>query len=244
MISIAHNGQELGQFSAEDVAAMLESGQIDQTVHYWTEGMTEWRPIVEIVQVDPVQPEAVVPTISKDAKDKAVEPVADESDIVQPYRWRRLAAAVVDIAVVVLIFFGIASVLPSAWQQTDGIFLPAVMMLFILLREPYKGRSLGKLLTGLVLADKVTMKPAGLWRSILHNLAIVGPVLLIVLVGFGVEKWFKSNVGFIIMGVAPLWLLIQLRDIFRGEYPILAEMASSTRVVTAQSASRNAPTAR
>jgi hypothetical protein len=52
MISIAHNGQELGQFSAEDVAAMLESGQIDQTAHYWMEGMTEWRPITEIVQVE------------------------------------------------------------------------------------------------------------------------------------------------------------------------------------------------
>jgi hypothetical protein len=52
MISIAHNGQELGQFSAEDVAAMLESGQIDRTAHYWTEGMTEWRPITEIIQVE------------------------------------------------------------------------------------------------------------------------------------------------------------------------------------------------
>jgi hypothetical protein len=52
MISIAHNGQELGQFSAEDVAAMLESGQIDQSAHYWMDGMSEWRPITEITQVD------------------------------------------------------------------------------------------------------------------------------------------------------------------------------------------------
>ena len=52
MISIAHNGQELGQFSADDLTTMLESGQIDQTAHYWMEGMTEWRPITEIVQVE------------------------------------------------------------------------------------------------------------------------------------------------------------------------------------------------
>lgn len=51
MISIAHNGQELGQFSADEVAAMVEGGQIDQTAHYWMEGMTEWRPIAEILQV-------------------------------------------------------------------------------------------------------------------------------------------------------------------------------------------------
>jgi hypothetical protein len=51
MISIAHDGQELGQFSEEDTAAMLESGQIDRTAHYWMKGMTEWRPITEIIQV-------------------------------------------------------------------------------------------------------------------------------------------------------------------------------------------------
>jgi hypothetical protein len=52
MISIAHNGQELGQFSAENVAAMLESGQIDQSAHYWMEGMTEWRPIAEMYRIE------------------------------------------------------------------------------------------------------------------------------------------------------------------------------------------------
>ena len=53
MISIAHNGQELGQFSEDEVATMVENGQIDQTAHYWMEGMTEWRPIPEIIQADP-----------------------------------------------------------------------------------------------------------------------------------------------------------------------------------------------
>ena len=52
MISIAHNGQELGQFSADEAAIMLESGQIDETAHYWMEGMTEWRPITEIIQLE------------------------------------------------------------------------------------------------------------------------------------------------------------------------------------------------
>ena len=58
MISIAHNGQELGQFSADEVAAMLEGGQIDQTAHYWMEGMSEWRSITEIIQVEPQGDEA------------------------------------------------------------------------------------------------------------------------------------------------------------------------------------------
>jgi hypothetical protein len=56
MISIAHNGQELGQFSAEGVAGLLESGQIDRTAHYWVDGMPEWRPITEIIQTDPLPP--------------------------------------------------------------------------------------------------------------------------------------------------------------------------------------------
>lgn len=52
MISVAFNGQELGQFSAEEIAAMLEGGQIDLSAHYWVEGMTEWRPVTEITQVE------------------------------------------------------------------------------------------------------------------------------------------------------------------------------------------------
>jgi hypothetical protein len=51
MISIAHNGQELGQFSAEDVASLLASGQIDKTAYYWVEGMPEWRLITEIIEL-------------------------------------------------------------------------------------------------------------------------------------------------------------------------------------------------
>lgn len=52
MISIAQNGQMLGQFSADEVAAMLESGQIDKTAHYWMEGMAEWEAITEIIQAN------------------------------------------------------------------------------------------------------------------------------------------------------------------------------------------------
>jgi hypothetical protein len=73
MISIAHNGQELGQFSTEDVAAMLESGQIDQTAHYWMDGMPEWRLITEIVQVEVAErvvAEANDESSSKTAKSK------------------------------------------------------------------------------------------------------------------------------------------------------------------------------
>lgn len=75
MISIAHNGQELGQFSADEVAAMVEGGQIDQTAHYWMEGMIEWRPITEIIQVErqepaaeSVQAEVERPTGKRDSK--------------------------------------------------------------------------------------------------------------------------------------------------------------------------------
>ena len=72
MISIAHNGQELGQFSEEDTAAMLESGQIDRTAHYWTEGMTEWRPITEIIQTEPLPPPP--PTLPPLKRREAEEP--------------------------------------------------------------------------------------------------------------------------------------------------------------------------
>jgi len=72
MISIAHNGQELGQFSEDEVVAMVKNGQIDQTAHYWTEGMTEWRPITEIIQTDPLPPPP--PTLPPLKRREAEEP--------------------------------------------------------------------------------------------------------------------------------------------------------------------------
>jgi hypothetical protein len=72
MISIAHNGQELGQFSEDEVVAMVENGQIDQTAHYWMEGMTEWRPITEIIQTEPLPPPP--PTLPPLKRREAEEP--------------------------------------------------------------------------------------------------------------------------------------------------------------------------
>jgi hypothetical protein len=56
VISVAYSGQTLGQFSAEQIAAMLESGRIDKTAYYWVDGMAEWRPITEIIQEVPQAP--------------------------------------------------------------------------------------------------------------------------------------------------------------------------------------------
>jgi hypothetical protein len=57
MISIAYNGQELGQFTADEVAAMFESGKIDKSAHYWMEGMLDWMPITEIIKVGTEEPD-------------------------------------------------------------------------------------------------------------------------------------------------------------------------------------------
>jgi hypothetical protein len=46
-LCIAHQGQELGEFSPVEIAQMLANGEIDETAWFWIEGMPEWLPVKE-----------------------------------------------------------------------------------------------------------------------------------------------------------------------------------------------------
>ena len=47
-VCIAQQGRELGNFSREQIARMLASGEIEQTAWFWIEGMAEWRPLANL----------------------------------------------------------------------------------------------------------------------------------------------------------------------------------------------------
>jgi GYF domain 2 len=52
MIWIAHNGQEIGQFSASQLIAMWAKGEVHADACYWLPGMAEWRPVEEVLAYD------------------------------------------------------------------------------------------------------------------------------------------------------------------------------------------------
>jgi hypothetical protein len=60
---VSMNGEDLGLFEGHDIQRMFAEGMLDRTGHYWMEGMTEWRPIVEILaesETPPLSPEGVI----------------------------------------------------------------------------------------------------------------------------------------------------------------------------------------
>jgi len=62
-IRVSMNGEDLGEVEEQDVARMFSEGILDRTAFYWMEGMSEWRPIAEIlVEADasPPPPEGVI----------------------------------------------------------------------------------------------------------------------------------------------------------------------------------------
>jgi uncharacterized membrane protein YhaH (DUF805 family) len=60
-IYISKNGQNLGQFSMDEVNRMLQSGQISQTDMAWQEGMADWAAIASIPGVVVLRPPQLVP---------------------------------------------------------------------------------------------------------------------------------------------------------------------------------------
>jgi hypothetical protein len=45
IIAFARQGQEIGQFSEEDVPALVASGEILPSDDYWHEGLDSWRKV-------------------------------------------------------------------------------------------------------------------------------------------------------------------------------------------------------
>jgi uncharacterized RDD family membrane protein YckC len=224
MISIAHNGQELGQFSVKDMAAMLEVGQIDRTAHYWMEGMSEWRPIDEFAL--PARPETAFQTIVTQNNNETVK------NIVAPSAGVRALAAAIDISVVFVVLYGLAAVIADSWKLRGPIIL-AFVIGYCLFREAIGGQSLGKYITRTVLVDRRSYKPASVGQSLLHNLCLLAPLLAAILIGLVVSKYVSAGLGMLVAGIFPVYYVIHLVSewLMRQENGTYAEVLSSTRVV-------------
>lgn len=61
-IRVSMDGEDLGLVEEHDIQRMFAEGTLDRTGHYWMEGMTEWRPITEILAEPhrPPPPEGVI----------------------------------------------------------------------------------------------------------------------------------------------------------------------------------------
>ncbi len=61
LISIARDGQEIGEWSEYIVRSFYQEGQLLGSDHYWHEGMTEWKPLRDLIK--PALPPTATPEI-------------------------------------------------------------------------------------------------------------------------------------------------------------------------------------
>ena len=79
---ISREGQKLGTFSEEEVIEGLEKGEILATDELWTEGMDEWQPVSEVIEVDEDEDVADAPAAA--AEPDPVEVPAEPEDEILP----------------------------------------------------------------------------------------------------------------------------------------------------------------
>lgn len=113
---------------------------------------------------------------------------------------RRFVAGVIDLAItfgiVFTLFFSRRLVIALFFRRGLALFIPHF---YLLLKDSIEGKSIGKLLMGIMVYHEKEKKPGGLLDSIIRNwyLAIpfIGPTLLAVVIGAEILSGKKRRMG-------------------------------------------------
>lgn len=115
-------------------------------------------------------------------------------------RLRRFVAGLVDLAVAGLLVFG---VLGFRRLPLLALLRPALLVslpsLYLLLKDAIEGKSIGKLVTGLVAFSRERGRAAGMIDSVLRNwylaIPIVGPTLFAFWMGLQIARGNRQRLG-------------------------------------------------
>ena len=79
-ITINRDGQHFGPYSAEEAAAHIASGGLVATDWAWTDGMTDWKPLSEVLTTLQAPPVPPVPEPENDPYATMVPPAVPEPE--------------------------------------------------------------------------------------------------------------------------------------------------------------------
>lgn len=148
------------QYNPEQVEAMLRAGHLKPDQHYWTEGMSEWRPLQEFLEapVAVASPPSSSPVRGSDSGEVSENPL----DQVYAGFWRRVVAAFLDgivvyIAFVIVGFVGamVLGELSEAGLRIAGFIIGIVTgwLYFALMESSASQATLGKMAIDLKVTD-------------------------------------------------------------------------------------------
>ena len=159
-----------------------------------------------------------------------------ESKAAKHYILLRFTAGIIDFVLTFVILNSLDSIvkmIPSYWEipgwQRD-LFCFSGGFLYLFCRESFFGRSVGKLVCFLVLIDSKTNRPVGLYKSFLHNLGLLIPLLAPLLVGMlSTGLWGQRNSEIAIGTGFVAWFVYVCYELSTGTAHW--ETWSSTRVI-------------
>jgi rRNA maturation protein Nop10 len=113
---------------------------------------------------------------------------------------KRFVAGVIDLsltfAIVFFLFFSRRLVIALLFRRGLALIFPN---LYLLLKDSIEGKSIGKLLMGILVYNEKEKKPGGLLDSIIRNwylaIPILGPTLLAVVIGAEILSGKKKRMG-------------------------------------------------
>ncbi len=116
-------------------------------------------------------------------------------------RWARATAGLIDIGVA----YGLAFLLVSLWEEIlvlrfmrSGMIV-AIPLVYLLLRDTMGGKSIGKLILGLIVYDEKAKKPAGVADSIIRNwvlaIPLLGPTVFALVIGAQILGGKRTRFG-------------------------------------------------
>ena len=94
MVYLSANGEVLGSFEEEAVPGLMAAGTITEAAYYWREGMSEWLPVADLLQLQTKRREAPWPAPAVQLKPAVVLPSAAGLGVRRPFVMRRMPAVV------------------------------------------------------------------------------------------------------------------------------------------------------
>jgi len=231
---IARNGQQQGSFSEPEIRSRIENGEFHPSDLCWTEGMSDWQPIGQILPALPIA--GAAPVIEPV---QTVNPYAPPSADVTPWQRKtrppaaslgqRLGAALLDSLVVfiTMIPFIIGAGLmenpegnaepPAAALLAMGIggLLLLILMIYTLVLLSTQGQTVGKKMLGIRIVGNDDDSQAGFVRAVLLRVFVNA-----------LRVFVNALLGFI-----PFYGLIDLCFIFGQERRCLHDLIAGTRVI-------------
>ncbi len=221
---IARDGQQLGSFSESEISAKLQAGELSGGDLCWGEGMAEWQPISQVLQVS-ASAEAINPYAAPRA-DVSRPAAAGVTSGELASLGQRLGAVVLDgvVAVPLAIPLGIGAAMadPETGKPNSmGLMLMGVggllilaLVIYNLYRLSTQGQTIGKQLMKIRIVRFEDNGTAGFVKAVLLRGFVNGLIGAIPLLGF-------------------IYSLVDICFIFREDRRCIHDMIGGTHVIQA-----------